>query len=479
MHGVFGHAGVLTWGLLWPVLSNKEGVWFPKGLASDDVRGLYGYHLVAAMALLLTDALYHMVKGILGFISDRQFADSCRTDDRTQAVDELTAAQQKDTAFAPRADEELGPGLRRKGKKKKRSAWRREALRIIETDTLSDASALQFGMAAMERALRQHIFLADGSTSWVGVAGFVLLAGAAVAALPNLFGFSTAVAVGGATKTAAAAAGTIMYYHVLVAAVLAALVALACARGAGVTDINLAGAYTKLGVLIFSAWAGNGVGGAGAGLLCGGLLCGAASSAVNAMYAYRAGFMVMASPTAVFASHVIGLGVGCIAAPVAWLIFDSSAPVAGMNAGNMYASDGFFTSPPAAVFRSTAAIAGSGLSALPMHALWVGMGAVVVAMCLNALRDVLPPQARGLIPIPAAIGVVCLSGASVAVDLAVGAVARIVWRLRYPRSADAYALVVGCALIAGEGLWGLGRGLLAAFGVQAPICMSFSMAPSV
>jgi len=49
---------------------------------------------------------------------------------------------------------------------------------------------------------------------------------------------------------------------------------------------------------------------------------------------------------------------------------------------------------------------------------------------------------------------------------------------RYPRSAEAYNLAVGCALIAGEGLWGVGKGLLGAFGVAPPICMSFTPAPS-
>lgn len=457
------------------MFASKEGSWFPKGLAADDVRGAYGYHLVAAMALLLADALYHTIKGIVGYVSDPELAKSCRSEEPAQTLDE--ADVDKDPDQLPGGDE-LGPGLKRRKPSRRRAAWRREALRIIDTDTLSDASTLQFGMAAMERTLRQHIFMADGAIGWAGVAGFVLLMGAAVAALPNLFGFKAAIAVWGASKTAAAAASSLMYYHVLVAAILAAVVALANARGAGVTNINLADAYTKLGILIFNAWAGGGVGSAGVGLLCGGLLCGAATSAINAMYAWRAGFMVMASPTAVFVSHMIGLGFGCIFAPLAWLLFDSVTPLSGMSADSLLASDGFFTSPLAAVFRSTAVLAGSGLSALPLHAVWIGLAAVVVAFLLNALRDVLPVRARGLVPIPAAVGVVCLSGAAVAVDLAVGAVARIMWRLRYPRSADAYALVVGCALVAGEGIWGLGEGLLAAFGQQGPICMSFSLAPA-
>jgi NO-binding membrane sensor protein with MHYT domain len=60
------------------------------------------------------------------------------------------------------------------------------------------------------------------------------------------------------------------------------------------------------------------------------------------------------------------------------------------------------------------------------------------------------------------------------VGVAVGAAIRVAWRWRHPRGADAYAALVGAALVAGDGVWAVGRGLLAAFGAQAPICMSFS-----
>lgn len=65
-----------------------------------------------------------------------------------------------------------------------------------------------------------------------------------------------------------------------------------------------------------------------------------------------------------------------------------------------------------------------------------------------------------------------------AVGVAIGAAIRIAWRWRNPRDADAYAALVGGALIAGDGVWGIGRGVLAALGIQAPICMSFSAPPS-
>lgn len=28
---------------MWPLISNKEGDWYPSGLSSTDFRGLYGY----------------------------------------------------------------------------------------------------------------------------------------------------------------------------------------------------------------------------------------------------------------------------------------------------------------------------------------------------------------------------------------------------------------------------------------------------
>ncbi|WIA09164.1 hypothetical protein OEZ85_008575 [Tetradesmus obliquus] len=480
--------GLLSWGLLWPLLSRMEGTWFPQRLEPWDIRGAYGYYLTVAMALLLSDAAYHMVKGIVGAVLARRIAAGCGKDGAAVVCEEQRTA----TGRAAVLDElehaaeaaAAGAGKKRsKGKGKGgKSPWMVEALRIVETDTLSDASSLQFSMAAMERALRQHIFMSDGMRGWHAVLGFLALAAAAAFALPALV--STGAATATTTLSAAqAAAGHLRVYHVLIAGVLAAVAGLANARGAGVTDLNMADAYAKIGMLVFAAWAGQGAGSAGTALACGGLLLGVSTTAVNALYAWRAGFMAMASPTAIFIAHMIGLAASCLLTPAAWMLFDQSAGPAGVmgsvSSSSLLAADGFFASPMAAIFRQTAVLATAGVSALPAHALWVAFSALIVGVALNALRDTLPMQLRGVVPIPAAVGVVFMSGASIAVDLAVGAAARIFWRLRYPRSADAYALVVGCALIAGEGLWGLGKGLLAAFGVQAPICMTFSVPPRV
>eukprot|EP00775_Hariotina_reticulata_P007935 gene7935-8131_t len=465
--------GIISWGLLWPVFSGKQGSWFPAGLAEWDTRGVYGYYLAGALGLLLADAAYHMVRGVVttvvSYLPEHEASTCCSSERATAAQDGL------EEQYDPSAYE-----LAKRKKKKSKHAWKREALRIIETDTLSDASALQFSLAAMERALRQHIFMAEGGlASWLGILGFVVCMAAAVGGLPTLFSPNNGFVAGGGDR--GNASGELVVYYVLVAAVMAAFAALANARGAGVTDVNMADVYAKLGIMVFAGWAGQGVGSVGTGLACSGLLLGSSTAALNALYAWRTGFMTMASPVAVFISHIVGLVAGAAFAPLAWLLYAHVAGGAGSSTagGLLSAADGFFASPLASVFRSTAAIATGGVSTLPTHCLWVGLGAVVVAIGLNILRDTLPVQARGLIPIPAAIGVVCLSGASIAVDLAVGAVARIFWRWRYPRSAEAYSLSVGTALIAGPGLFAVAKGILAAFAVQPPICMSFSLAPAV
>ena len=33
----------MSWGIMWPLLTDKEGDWYPAGLSDGDFRGLFGY----------------------------------------------------------------------------------------------------------------------------------------------------------------------------------------------------------------------------------------------------------------------------------------------------------------------------------------------------------------------------------------------------------------------------------------------------
>jgi hypothetical protein len=407
--------------------------WGCAGLGATDIRGFYGYHLVTALALLLADALYHTVRAIITAVLDWHNPDNSEA--AAAAATAAAASSAQEAPAAPVGREELEQGLRQRKKKRRftKNAWKREALRILESDALSDASSLQFSLAAMERALRQHIFMSDTALSWVGIVGYVVISAVTVAALPMLFSISSGVAAGGANL---ADARGLPWYFLLVAAPLAAMAAFANSRGGGAVDINLAEAWAKFAVLVFAIWAGSSnAGSVGSSLLCGGVVLGVTSSALNAMYAWRAGYMTMTSPTAIFVAYMIGLGAGCVLAPAAWLLFDSSSVAAAAAAvvpsasAGLLGADKFYASPLVAVFRSTAALATGGVSALPHAAQYVGLAAFVVGLGLNLVRDSLPVWLKGVVPYPAAVGVVFLSGANVAVDVVVGAAIRVFWRM--------------------------------------------------
>lgn len=40
---------VLSWGIMWPLMSKMEGDWYPAGLDSHDFQGLFGYKVGAAV----------------------------------------------------------------------------------------------------------------------------------------------------------------------------------------------------------------------------------------------------------------------------------------------------------------------------------------------------------------------------------------------------------------------------------------------
>lgn len=53
---------ILSWGIMWPLISKKEGIWFPAGLPETDMQGLQGYKIFISIAMILGDGLYNFVK---------------------------------------------------------------------------------------------------------------------------------------------------------------------------------------------------------------------------------------------------------------------------------------------------------------------------------------------------------------------------------------------------------------------------------
>ncbi|KAH7850181.1 hypothetical protein Vadar_028883 [Vaccinium darrowii] len=57
--------GILSWGIMWPLIQNKKGHWYPADLSPSNLHGLQGYSLFIGIAMILGDGLYNFVK-VLG-----------------------------------------------------------------------------------------------------------------------------------------------------------------------------------------------------------------------------------------------------------------------------------------------------------------------------------------------------------------------------------------------------------------------------
>ncbi|KAG6482744.1 probable metal-nicotianamine transporter YSL12 [Zingiber officinale] len=54
--------GILSWGIMWPLIDAKKGSWYPADIPKTSLHGLQGYRVFIAIALILGDGLYNFFK---------------------------------------------------------------------------------------------------------------------------------------------------------------------------------------------------------------------------------------------------------------------------------------------------------------------------------------------------------------------------------------------------------------------------------
>ncbi|KAG6482866.1 probable metal-nicotianamine transporter YSL14 [Zingiber officinale] len=54
--------GILSWGIMWPLIDAKKGSWYPADLPQSSLHGLHGYRVFIAIASILGDGLYNLFK---------------------------------------------------------------------------------------------------------------------------------------------------------------------------------------------------------------------------------------------------------------------------------------------------------------------------------------------------------------------------------------------------------------------------------
>nr|GLL26195.1 probable metal-nicotianamine transporter YSL7 [Ipomoea trifida] len=53
---------ILSWGIMWPLIQDRKGHWYPANLGESSLHGLQGYRVFIAIAMILGDGLYNFCK---------------------------------------------------------------------------------------------------------------------------------------------------------------------------------------------------------------------------------------------------------------------------------------------------------------------------------------------------------------------------------------------------------------------------------
>lgn len=254
------------------------------------------------------------------------------------------------------------------------------------------------------------------------------------------------------------------WYFVLLAYILTPALAFCNAYGAGLTDINMAYNYGKVGLFIVAALSGK-----EHGVMAAMAACGLFKSIINVscilMQDFKTGHLTLTSPRVMLLSQAIGTALGCIIAPLSFSLFYKAFDIGNPN--------GEFKAPYAIIYRNLAIIGVQGFSALPQHCLQLCCGFFASAVAINLVKDLSPVRIGKWMPLPTAMAVPFLIGGYFAIDMCVGSLVVFVWHKLKTKKAELMVPAVASGLICGEGIWILPASVLALAKVTPPICMNF------
>nr|BAD72770.1 YS1-like metal-nicotianamine transporter [Oryza sativa Japonica Group]BAD90812.1 metal-nicotianamine transporter [Oryza sativa Japonica Group] len=312
---------------------------------------------------------------------------------------------------------------------------RRHAKKATDEDT--------FVIADMQR---DEFFNKDYIPNWLAYAGYALLSIVAVIAIPIMF-------------------QQVKWYYVVVAFVLAPVLGFSNAYGTGLTDMNMSYNYGKIALFIFAAW-----GGRDNGVIAGLVGCGIVKQLVQVsadlMHDFKTGHLTLTSPRSMLVGQAIGTAMGCIIAPLTFLLFYKAFDI-----GN---PDGYWKAPYALIFRNMAILGVEGFSALPKHCLELSAGFFAFSVLINLMRDFLPRKYRDYVPLPTAMAVPFLVGANFAIDMCVGSLIVFAWHKINSKESALLVPAVASGFICGDGIWMFPSSLLSLAKVKPPICMKFT-----
>ncbi|NP_001266822.1 iron-phytosiderophore transporter YSL15-like [Brachypodium distachyon] len=477
---------IISWGLMWPLLSKRKGDWYPANVPESSMKSLYGYKAFICIALIMGDGVYHFTK-IIGITSKsmyRQF-NRKRVDNRVANVDSAIALDelQRDEVFkrghisswmAYTGYALLSvlavitmPIMFRQVK------WYYVILAYAFAPVLGFANSYGTGLTdinmgynygkialfvfavrnvdntiALDELQRVEVFKKGHISSWMAYTGYALLSVVAVITMPIMF-------------------RQVKWYYVVIAYALAPVLGFANSYGTGLTDINMGYNYGKIALFVFAGWAGkdNGV---VAGLVGGTLVKQLVLISADLMHDLKTSYLTLTSPRSMLVGQAIGTAMGCIVSPLTFMLFYKAFDI-----GN---PDGYWKAPYALIYRNMALLGVEGFSVLPKYCLELSGGFFAFAALSSIARDVLPHKYGMYVPLPMAMAVPFLVGGSFAIDMCIGSLVVFIKEKLNKKEAGFMVPAIASGLICGDGIWTFPSSLLALAKIKPPICMKFTPA---
>ena len=158
---------------------------------------------------------------------------------------------------------------------------------------------------------KNEFFIRESIPMWVGATGYILFTLISVITIPFLF-------------------PEVKWYYASLAYIFAPSLAFCNAYGAGLTDINMAYNYGKVGLFALAALAGR-----AHGVVAGLTGCGLLKSVINVscilMQDFKTGHLTRTSPRAMLLSQAIGTAIGCVVSPLSFFLFYKAIDVGNTN----------------------------------------------------------------------------------------------------------------------------------------------------
>lgn len=425
--------GILSWGVMWPLIEKRQGDWFPAELPASSMHGLQGYKVMYCVKPTHIIGQY--------FEAFVTYCCICK-----KAYFQILFQVFISIAMI------LGDGLYNFVKVLTRTLSGLY-IQLREKDVLdnslpvADRPSHTKGELSFNEQRRTQHFLKEQIPTWIAVGGYVAIAAISVGTLPQIF-------------------PQLKWYYIVVIYIFAPTLGFCNAYGCGLTDWSLASTYGKLAIFTIGAWAGASHGGVLAGLIACGVMMNIVSTASDLTQDFKTGYLTMASPRSMFVSQVIGTAMGCVISPCVFWLFYKAFPDLGVPNTQ-------YSAPYAVVFRNMAILGVEGFSSLPNYCLtlcYIFFGAAIV---INLIRDVVDKKWSRFIPIPMAMAIPFYIGSYFGIDMCIGSLILFTWTKINKAKADAFVPAVASGLICGDGIWTLPASILALAGVKPPICMKF------